>query len=98
MTHTPGPWTFDPQDGPKGRCLMAQVYGPDGTAIADIAPTDPERFANANARFIALAPEVFDAAVDVVNLMDDTAKQDSGAYLAIKRLEAAIEKVSRIDE
>jgi DNA-binding IclR family transcriptional regulator len=49
-------WTYDGQAGPSGRCIAAQVWDASGDEIATIKTTDPEKFANAIAEFIALAP------------------------------------------
>jgi hypothetical protein len=48
-----GPWKAEPQDGPRGNCTVAQVFGHDGYNVADLEPTfDPET-ASATAALIA---------------------------------------------
>lgn len=54
-------WTFSPQKGSSGRCLIAQVWDRAGNVIADINSTDPAHFANKRARLIAASPELLEA-------------------------------------
>lgn len=68
MKATPGPWTYEPQDGTPGHCLCAQVFGPDGNSIATVDPSQPdESEANANARLMAAAPDMLTALKVLVN-------------------------------
>jgi hypothetical protein len=57
------PWTFDRQKGVPGHCFMAQVWGPDGAALAQIEPTDDPRDASAIAAFVAHSANAHDSLV-----------------------------------
>ena len=89
-THTPGPWHVT--KGPAAREIRADD-GPYIASVYDIAVTYGER--NANARLIAAAPELLDAARLAVDAIGQT-RDDFGlkvelekAYLALR---AAIAK------
>lgn len=58
--HTPGPWSYSPQKGKPGHCLMAQVWGLDGTSLACIEPTEDENEASATALLMTSAPELLE--------------------------------------
>lgn len=51
-----GKWSAVGQDGPAKRCFQAQVFGPDGAALATIEPTENEADATAIANLISKAP------------------------------------------
>jgi len=59
---TPGPWDFSPQTGAEGHCYQAQVWGPDGDEVAAVTTTAPRFNATANARLMAAAPDLLEAA------------------------------------
>jgi hypothetical protein len=68
MTHTPGPWEPMPYPANCGKDYEGKwwVRGPAGaegfTSVADLARYGPE--AEANARLIAAAPELLEAAIE----------------------------------
>jgi hypothetical protein len=48
-------WDWTPQQGEKGECYRAQVWGPDGDSIATIESYPDPQTANDRARLIAAA-------------------------------------------
>ncbi len=48
-----GPWISCPQDGPKGHCFSAQIFGPDNHSVAIIDATDDPGVATATGTYIA---------------------------------------------
>lgn len=92
--HTSGPWTFEPQVGPSGRCFLAQVFGPTGVALADIASTDPPDIADANARLIASASELLASVQDFVEWLGQAPGSSSNVADIKARALAAIAKAT----
>lgn len=74
--HTPGPWTYEAQDGVGSHCVLAQVFAPDGTAIADIVSTADGEQASANARLMAQAPALVEALEWIVDIAERNYEQD----------------------
>lgn len=70
-----GPWTYSPQKGEVGRCLVAQVWGRDGKNLAEVEPVADEGGASATAAMMAAAREGWPAAIcrllDLCRLTDD---------------------------
>ena len=91
MSATPGPWTYEPQDGTPGHCLCAQVFGPDGNSIATVDPSQPDDSeANANAKLMAAAPDLLDACKFAFAAMNS----EEGRRRASDTLAAAIAKAT----
>lgn len=67
---TPGPWESAPQKGQPGHCVIAQIFAPDGKALAFVEPRDREKEANAIAHLIAAAPEMYAALKAVVGYFE----------------------------
>ncbi len=76
-----------PGNNLRDNLFMHPVYGP---AFLE----QEQEIAQLKAAYAALR----DAAIDVVNLVDDTTKQDSGAYGAFHRLERAIQNAGMVSE
>ena len=53
MSHTPGPWIVN-------KDWIGEIKGPDGALIAGVCRTGEEQ--DSNARLIAVAPELLEAA------------------------------------
>lgn len=87
--HTPGPWEY------SGGGIWGNSPWNARVRLADITFHNSINgiASDANGRLIAAAPELFDVLVDLVNLIDDARKQDSGAYTTFHRADAVIEKV-----
>ena len=56
-----GPFTFCEQNGGKGHCFNAQVFGPDGDSVAIIESTANESEATGLAKLFAAAPDLYEA-------------------------------------
>lgn len=82
---TPGPWIYREAKDAKTP-ISADVQGPHGSFIADCGSHET---ADANARLIAAAPELLDAAKEVLRQLDSP---ESVALGDCDRLEAAIAK------
>lgn len=94
--HTPGPWTYN---------QLGDIFGPDNKAIATTDAV-PKTFNNdmANARLIAAAPELLEAAIEMVEgkclgprpggIMDGTEAQKN--WDKINKLRAAIAKAKQV--
>jgi hypothetical protein len=61
MNNTPGPWSSSEQIGEPDCCFTAQVFGPDGMSLACLDTTEDPAVATANARLMAVAPELLHA-------------------------------------
>lgn len=67
---TNGPWTFSAQRGTPGHCFQAQVWDNTGHTLACIEPTEHQNEATANARLIAVAPDMYEALRDIMILIE----------------------------
>lgn len=79
MKHTPGPWKITEHSNViRGNCsrLLINITGPYMAPIAQLKGADNR----ANARLVAAAPELFDALVEALNLLNATtdAKDEQG--------------------
>lgn len=83
-SHTPGPWHVGVKTYHAGR----DVYGPKGesVAITDDVMTDIDE-AKANARLIAAAPDLLEAAKLGLMALDDTAPDYAAIKAAIAKAE-----------
>ncbi len=88
MKHTPGPWHLSP----TGRYVR---YGPDGANICDLeAFGGPREEGEANARLIAGAPELLEAAGKALGLLRNATLFGESLYASpvAELLRAAIAK------
>lgn len=78
--HTPGPWQwFATEDG---RARVNPVSG--GLVIAECSTRNPfDAEQSANARLIATSPELYEAAMQVVEHMEWSTPQAKAAYDAL---------------
>ena len=97
--HTPGPWEAfkGVEQGDEMRCGVSAMRGKVGYLVATIENGAPGDFCDtefANARLIAAAPDLLDAAVKAEALLTSlTAQAKSEPGGALKDLRAAIAKV-----
>lgn len=77
--YTPGPWQTSPYAGNHDQ----DIYRSDGTSIALTRGGSVE--AKANARLIALAPEMAEALRDVLGFLEDMAEDYSDYGIPEKR-------------
>ena len=87
--HTPGPWSF--QSGASNQVHV--IFGADGKYIGreDSFPVRPLEEGEANARLIKAAPELLEAAIDIVRRVDlDHAEPVEFAGCVFDDLRAAI--------
>ena len=96
--HTPGPWTQHSQD--KSKIIATGVFNKDGSVIQVGSAWGPagrwgevkeEHFANA--RLIAAAPELLEAAKVILKRMFEQGKAEDQIYVDI--LSAAIGKATK---
>ena len=87
---TPGPWTFSPQNGGKGCCLAAQVWGSDGSSLAFIETTEDPEEATSVARLIAAAPDLYEALEYQERMQNGDARCELQTFLHLR--DSAIKK------
>lgn len=87
---TPGPWKANRVliNNEPDRMIVS-MSGWAGYNIADCGPCDGDNSNQQNARLIATAPELFDAAVAVLTDLDNGLDQE---WDSVKQLKAAINK------
>jgi hypothetical protein len=61
-SHTPGPWFLEPNLEPMGGCLSRAVMAQDTFVAYALFDDEDDDAAEANARLIAAAPELLEAA------------------------------------
>ena len=92
--HTPGPWRITrspkPQASTDRRDWPQLIHYNDGKYEGVLAIVQTDR-AEANARLIAAAPDLLEAAANAVNAFDS---DDGGLPKAIDLLESAIKKAT----
>ena len=83
-THTPGPWSYDAQQG--------RVQTPDCRPVAIVCfhAADSMAQEDANGRLIAAAPELLRCAEMALEELQEAARVNPLAHVAIRALEAAI--------
>ncbi len=106
MTHTPGPWQTKDDHTPEGRITIianidgeyftdspspCMTYDTIGTCVDEYGGLLPEEVREANACLIAAAPELLEAAQEIIAMWDDEYKQ-GGLVESIAKLRAAIIK------
>ena len=64
-------YTFSPQRGKPGHCLVAQVWNEKGDSIAIIESTELDKDANQLACLFSKAPEMIESLKWFVNSMND---------------------------
>ncbi len=94
MTHTKGPWPIE-QTGDGKRYLIGNglVEGPNGYEVAEVYSDDcdPDE-ALANAKLIAAAPELLEAAERALNYLQNTEDEFGISLGCAEALRAAIAK------
>jgi len=85
--HTPGPWQVCPEEK-EYRNASLLIWGPQGPGYGTVAEATKYQYeAEANAKLIAAAPELLEAAQKVLDECVDLIATDAG-----NALEAAIAK------
>lgn len=68
MTHTPGPWKLSES---ASRCILGKSNGGGWMTVCVVQNTQSEHY-EANARLIAAAPDLLEAAKDLLAAKDKT--------------------------
>jgi hypothetical protein len=85
---TKGKWSFSSQRGTKNHCLQAQIWSDTKEEyVANINSTDEEFEANANAKLIALSPELLSNFISAIILLKQTTEFEVLESYRIKVLE-----------
>lgn len=97
--HTPGPWYHDFASGMKnGNAALIEYfvrrYGDSVSIAADIVDPDTCNPSEANARLIAAAPDLLEAAVDLVSRDFGYEGWDDACEQAALKLCAAVAKAT----
>lgn len=98
VKHTPGPWGTATVLAEKGEILKIRVSADDGktgyqyTGIADVFSLDDE--GKANAKLIAAAPELLEAAIEIIKgaQNSDGTISKTTSSIALQKLQKAIAK------
>lgn len=90
--HTPGPWQFVAADDTPGFREPAAVLIGRVRFEFKCGTTFNSTELDANARLIAAAPDLLDAAITAVNSLNHYAEQNENVQHALKLLNAALAK------